>query len=449
MSWPEDSRQQAFSLFSARFRLLRFRWFHSINWAVNSRHAENLFRKSAIDSLTAKQDGRPIALMPRPWTWLTFLCAAFCAAACMFCWKAEYARKETVRGWLVSEQGVVRVTHGTSATVESVMRKAGDEVRRGDAIAHFSTEETLGNGEASTSGILAELHDQLAQTRFRESLLRDEIAAQHAALDRQVRGIANEIVDVEEQMREQHARVTRAAENLDRVQRIRNSGALADVEFLRQEDEVAAMRLSLARLRQAHNRLNRERQEFLAAQAGLDFQLENGLASLATARAELRQRITVQEQRRLVILQAPIDGTLATLDVVAGTRVRPQQLIATIVPEQSPLAADVYVPSRAIGMIREGQVVRLLYDAFPHEQFGVASGNVDSIAGFVSLPTDVPQTFGIREAAYKVRIAVDADYVTDRTGRYALRPGMSLGAEIVLERRSLAQWLLAPFRGRF
>ena len=416
---------------------------------MNSRHAENLFRKNAIDSLTAKQDGRPIALMPRSWTWLTFLCVAFCAAACIFCWKAEYARKETVRGWLVSEQGVVRVTHGTSAIVEGVMRKAGDEVRRGDAIAHFSTEETLGNGEASTSGILAELHDQLAQTRFRESLLRDEIAAQHAALDRQVRGIANEIVDVEEQMREQHARVTRAAENLERVERIRNSGALADVEFLRQEDEVAAMRLSLARLRQAHNRLNRERQEFLAAQAGLDFELENGLASLATARAELRQRITVQEQRRLVILQAPIDGTLATLDVVAGTRVRPQQLIATIVPEQSPLAADVYVPSRAIGLIREGQVVRLLYDAFPHEQFGVASGNVDSIAGFVSLPTDVPQTFGIREAAYKVRIAVDADYVTDRTGRYALRPGMSLGAEIVLEKRSLAQWLLAPFRGRF
>ena len=380
---------------------------------------------------------------------MTFFCIALCAATCVFCWNADYARKETVRGWLVSEQGVVRITHGTSAIVESVLRKAGDEVRQGDAIAHFSTEEMLGNGEASTSGILAELHDQLEQTDSRESLLRNEIAAQHAALERQVRGIAKEIVDVGEQIREQHSRVSRAAENLDRVQHIRNSGALTEVEFLRQEDDVAAMRLTLGRLRQEHNRLNRERQGFLAAQAGLDFELENGIASLATARAELRQRITVQEQRRLVVLQAPIDGTLATLDVVAGTRVRSQQLIATIVPLQSPLAADVYVPSRAIGLIREGQVVRLLYDAFPHEQFGVASGNVESIAGFVSLPADVPQTFGVREAAYKVRIAVNADYVTDRTGRYALRPGMSLGAEIVLEKRSLAEWLLAPFRGRF
>jgi len=248
---------------------------------------------------------------------------------------------------------------------------------------------------------------------------------------------------------EQHARVGRAAEKLDRLRLARASGAVADVDLLRQQDELAAMRLSLGRLRQERNRLNRERQELVAAQSRLVFDLEQGLATLTTARAELRQRITLQERRRLLALQAPIDGTLATLDIVVGGRVRPEQLLATIVPEQSRLAADVYVPSRAIGLVQEGQEVRLLYDAFPNEQFGVASGRVESIAGFVSLPGDVPQTFGMREAAYRVRIVVDADYVADRQGRYALRPGMLLGAEIVLERRSLAQWLLAPFRARF
>lgn len=387
--------------------------------------------------------------MPRPWAWLSFLCIGICTATCVFCWNTQYARKETVRGWLVSEQGVVRVTHSNSAIVESVKRKAGDSVRRGDTIARFSNEETLGNGEAFASGILAELRDELAQTDSRELLLREEVTAKHAALDQQVRGIAHEIADTKEQMREQYARVTRAAANLDRLKLARDSGALTETDFLRQQDEVAAMRLSMGRLRQESSKLNRERQQLLAAQSGLSFELKNGLASLATARAELRQRITIQEQRRLVVLQAPIDGTLATLDVVAGTRVRPQQLISTIVPERSQLAADVYVPSRAIGLIKEGQTVQLLYDAFPHEQFGVASGRVDSIAGFVSLPADVPQTFGVREASYKVRIAVDADHVTDQTGRYALRPGMLLAAEVVLEKRTLAQWLLAPLRARF
>ena len=321
-------------------------------------------------------------------------------------------------------------------------------MRRGDTIAHFSNEEMLGTGEASASGILAELHDELAKTDSREHLLREEIMARHAAFDQQIHGIANEIADIKEQMREQYARVTRAAENLDRLQLARESGALTEIEFLRRQDELGAMRLSMGRLRQELSKLNRERQKLLAAQSGLSFDLDNGLASLATARAELRQRITLQEQRRLVVLQAPIDGTLATLDVVAGTRVQPQQLITTIVPERSRLAADVYVPSRAIGLIQEGQTVQLRYDAFPHEQFGMASGSVDSIAGFVSLPADLPQTFSVREASYKVRIAVHADHVSDQTGRYALRPGMLLAAEIVLEKRTLAQWLLAPLRAR-
>jgi membrane fusion protein len=428
---------------------LRFRGLRSIYWGVNSLHTENLFRKNAIDSLTAKQDGRPIAVMPRPWAWLSFLCIGICTATCVFCWNTQYARKETVRGWLVSEQGVVRVTHSKSAVVESVMRTAGDSVRRGDTIARFSYEEMLGNGESSVSGILAELHDELAQTDSREHLLREEIATKHTALDQQVHGIADEIANIEEQMREQYVRVTRAAANLDMLQLARDSGALTEIEFLRQQDEVAAMRLSMGRLRQESSKLNRERQELLAVQSGLSFELENGLASLSSARAELRQRITLQEQRRLVVLQAPINGTLATLEVVAGTRIRPQQLITTIVPERSQLAADVFVPSRAIGLIQEGQAVQLRYDAFPHEQFGLASGSVDSIAGIVSLPADVPQTFGVREASYKVRIAVDADHVTDQAGRYALRPGMLLAAEIVLEKRTLAQWLLAPLRARF
>ena len=260
------------------------------------------------------------------------LCATLAVAAGVFTIKAEYARKETVRGWLVSEQGVVRIAHGASAVVEHIARKAGDTVRSGDTIAYFSAEETLGNGTASTRDILAQLHEQLAETDSRESLQREQFAADHAALEQQINGIGDEVADLNGQLHEQHTRVTRAAEKLDRLQHVRNSGAVAEVDLLRQQDELAAMRLSLGRLRQEHNRLNRERQELVATQARLKFELEHGRGLLATARAELRQRITLQERRRLLALQAPIDGTLATLDIVKGSRVRPQQLLATIVP---------------------------------------------------------------------------------------------------------------------
>ena len=291
---------------------------------MNSRQSENLFRQNAIDGLKAKWGGRPIAVMPRPWTWLTMFCTALAVAAGAFIIKTEYARKETVRGWLVSEQGVVRITHGASVVVENIMCKAGDTVRRGDTIAYVSSEETLANGAASTRDILVELRDELAETDSREALLREQLVADHAALEQQIHSVADERADLEGQVNEQHTRVGRAADKLDRLQLARASGAVADVDLLRQQDELAAMRLSLGRLRQERNRLNRERQELVATQSRLVFDLEQGLASLTTARGELRQRITLQERRRLLALQAPIDGTLATLDIVVGGRVRPE-----------------------------------------------------------------------------------------------------------------------------
>ena len=89
-----------------------------------------------------------------------------------------------------------------------------------------------------------------------------------------------------------------------------------------------------------------------------------------------------------------------------------------------------------------------LMHAFPHQQFGTARGEVAAVAGFVSLPGDMPVASGLREAAYKVRLRVADNHVEDSHGRYALRPGMALAAEIVLESRSLADWCLAPLRAR-
>jgi len=106
------------------------------------------------------------------------------------------------------------------------------------------------------------------------------------------------------------------------------------------------------------------------------------------------------------------------------------------------------VPSSAVGFIRPGQHVRLMYDAFPQQQFGAFSGEVDRVSDFVLMPSEVPQTFFLREATFKVEIAIDTDSVAFEAGSAPLRPGMLLAAEIILESRSLVDWLLEPIRLR-
>ena len=407
---------------------------------------ENLFRQSAIDALATRIEGRPVAVMPRPWLWLIMICAAFITGAACFLWMTDYARKETVRGWLISVPGVVRLSHSKYAIVASVARAAGETVGRGDPLLILSEEMVVGDSRGAAGEALDQLRKQLAGTDRREALFREQLVADYRALDDQLRGLDNELREVNSQRHVQDARVQRKAETQSGLEEAFARGAIAKLELRQRKDELVELQQSVARLRQEINALERERHGLLAAQERLGMEFERAINRLGAERAELRQRIAMHARQTSLILHSPIDGTVATTDVVPGSTVRPQQTLASIVPEQSSLFAEVYVPSRAAGMIKPGQPVRLLYDAYPHQRFGVANGVVDAVAGFVSLPGDMPAASGLREAAYKVTIRLASAHVEDDNGRYALRPGMALAAEIVLESRSLARWLLDPLK---
>lgn len=363
-----------------------------------------------------------------------------------FAWTNEYSRKESVRGWLVSEPGVVRLTYGTYATVERVIRRVGDTLRPGDPILYLSGNTNLGNGEGAARQILEQLHNEVGETEVRESIAQKKFETARSGLVLQVDAIDAELDVLESQEREQRARVALNVNKLASLRAAYDGGAISEIEFLRHQDELATLQQSLRRLQQERARVRRERRQLVTSLDSVGVERDNRLSSIRSDRSELSQRITTQEERRPVMLRSPIDGTLATLDLVAGTTVRPQQLLATVLPHNFELAADVYIPSRAIGLVRPGQEVRLRYDAFPHQQFGTATGRVESVTGFVLLPGDVPPTFGMREAAYKARVKIQSDHVVDQSGHYALRPGMLLAAEIMLESRSVADWLLAPLR---
>jgi membrane fusion protein len=120
----------------------------------------------------------------------------------------------------------------------------------------------------------------------------------------------------------------------------------------------------------------------------------------------------------------------------------------TIVPEDADLVAEVFIPSRAAGFVRSGQSVRIAYDAFPQQKFGTFEGRVAHVSDFVLLPGEIPQTFAVREATYKVHIVVDDSPIQTSVGAAGLRPGMLLAADIILENRNLIDWLLEPLRIR-
>jgi membrane fusion protein len=113
-------------------------------------------------------------------------------------------------------------------------------------------------------------------------------------------------------------------------------------------------------------------------------------------------------------------------------------------PPNSTLKAELYVPTRAVGFVRAGQPVRVLYDAFPYQSFGTYGGRIETVSQTILTASDVSGPISLSEPAYRVTARLDRPDVDAYGRRVPLQPGMLLKADIILEKRSLLKWLLDP-----
>jgi membrane fusion protein len=143
-------------------------------------------------------------------------------------------------------------------------------------------------------------------------------------------------------------------------------------------------------------------------------------------------------------MRAPGSGRVSMLQVSKGQTVQPQRLQLEIVPEGSPLQAELLIPTRAAGFVGVGEAVRFLYDAFPYQNFGAYTGHITELSHTVLTKQDTAGPIAPEEAVYKAIAVLDRPDVDAHGKKMPLQPGMLLKAEVILDRRSLASWILDP-----
>src|SRR6201999_4031126 len=94
-----------------------------------------LFRREAVRHATRRLEGEVILATPLSVKTLGLFLAAVIFAALAFLFNATYARKATVTGLLVPDQGMVRTTVQATGSLQSIMVREGDIVQAGDRLA--------------------------------------------------------------------------------------------------------------------------------------------------------------------------------------------------------------------------------------------------------------------------------------------------------------------------
>jgi HlyD family secretion protein len=143
------------------------------------------------------------------------------------------------------------------------------------------------------------------------------------------------------------------------------------------------------------------------------------------------------------VLKAPVSGTVFQLPIQkAASVVQPGTMIAEIAPQNSPLMIRAQMPTTESGSLRRGLPVKLKFDAYPFEEYGVVAGKLIEISPTTS---DVDTPTG-KVAAYTLNIVINQHCIFSGKKCIPLHPGDTATAEVIVRQRRIIDFLLDPFK---
>jgi membrane fusion protein len=404
-----------------------------------------LFRQEAIDFLHQRRSwGEVVSLQPISSTILSWSLAGSVAFLLCFLTIAQYARKETVIGYLTPTFGTAKIFVPQQGFIKKLHVKEGQEVAEGDPLLTVVTSQISANGDDVNATVLAVLAQQRDVVERQIAAEERRTASEHDRLASTIKGIDGETAQLEDQRKIQNERLKLSESFVSTGATLSASGALPAIELKRREQAALEQKQNLVSLDQ---QITARRTQLTDARHTLEQLPIIAAERIRVLRGDLswiEQRIAEVNGRRAYVIKAPTSGRVSTLQATVGQIADPKHIQLEIIPLDSTLQAELFFPTRAFGFVRPGQQVRILYDAFPYQKFGTYRGSVTKVSHTILTGNETTGPIALKEPAYRVTAALERPDIDAYGLKMPLQPDMLLKADVILEQRSLMRWLLDP-----
>ncbi len=326
--------------------------------------------------------------------------------------------------------------------VESLWVADGEQVEAGQRLLQLRRGTRLPEAGELGDLLAAELEREQRNLERERATLRRREAVEREAIAADLRDIDARAERIDVELRDQRQLLIVARQRRQAIATLERRGHAS-------VDEV---RVAFAGVLEAHRgwlALRGQRQAAMAERQRLLHRRAAARLASQQAMIELDGRAAALDKARLEltagnveVLRAPASGRVRIIQARPGQDVQPERPLLTIYPESAPLEAVLMVPSRAVGFVRPGQPVRLRYDAFPHQRFGVGEGRVQRID--LAAPAPLSPAGAGTTPVYRALVVLERPAMSAYGQDWPLLPGMTLTADIELDRRSLMAWLLDP-----
>lgn len=173
-------------------------------------------------------------------------------------------------------------------------------------------------------------------------------------------------------------------------------------------------------------------------------ELQTQINSLQSEIAQTGSQVTsLKIQLKQRVVRSPINGVIFELPITKpGAVVQLGQRVAQIAPQAAGLVLKASMPNQQSGFLKVGMPVKVKFDAYPFQEYGIVAGKVNRI----SPDSKVSQTPEGNIESFELEITFNQLYIQNGDRRIALTPGQTATAEVIVRQRRLIDYILDPFK---
>lgn len=403
-----------------------------------------LFRTEALEHQNDRLHGEVVFTQPLSTKLFAGSLFGIIAIAAVWVSVGTYARIETVPGMLITSVPSAKVVALQPGVVSELPVQEGQLVRKGDRLLVINSDrEATGGGDVAGRGLGA-LAARQQLTEAQVAMADGRATAERGRLTTIITSAEQQALSLRDQIALQEQVVASNQQMFDQVIAVVERGFVSKVELERRRQTLLSSQQSLANLRQQLTARTSDAQQARDQLASVVIDAQQGVSQIRESLQALNAEQARLEGEQSYVITAPIDGRVTALAAGVGRSVNASRPVMVIVPDGAELVAELYAPTRAVGFVDAGKETRLLYDAFPYQRFGSFGGKVANISRTAVDPRETDIPFPFEEPVYRIKVSLDQQRVDAFGGPSPLQAGMTLQANIVLERQTFLAWLLQP-----
>lgn len=378
-----------------------------------------------------------------------------------------------------------------TSSIDKVLVKEGDFVKKGQIVALLDTINTAANQQQIENELfvnqikLEGIHNLLNNKpiSFNPSLLRainnqstekyQEIKGNAISynLEQKVQQISleihsrklqydSQISSIQSEINQMKHEILSNQTNINKLERGRNSWQQQKESYTKlQETGFAGKLMAEEKMREAEDKIaDIEIQKHLTtsvkdkltqSQFKLQLATNEFRQSLLKEQTDIIQKIDNLQQDKIKAahniqlkeLLSPIDGYVKDILTTSHSAVVSEgNTLMTIVPSNDILKADILVQNSDIGFIELGQVVKLKVETYSFQKYGLITGKVEKISPDSIENKETKQNF------FPVTISLSQNYILKDDKKYYIKPGMNVNADLIINKRTVLEYLTSPLK---